>query len=87
MNKLLITIVVAIVFSLPTHAKNGDKEDGYGAGGLRDDYSNESGLEHGKSWAGNKEVDDVEKDQSKEYKHQKQKTKQKKERKQKRKNK
>jgi len=78
MNKLLITLFVSLVFSLPTHAKNEDKEDGYGAGGLRDNYSSESGLEQGKAWAGSKEVNDVEKDQPKEYKHQKQKMKQKK---------
>ena len=78
MNKLLLILFVSLAFSLPVQAKKGDKEGGHGAGGLRDDYASESGLEHGKAWAGSNEGHDGEGPQAESGDKQKQEKKQKK---------
>lgn len=54
MNKLLILLFLSLAISLPVHAK---KEGKGNAGSSRDEHASESGLEHGKAWAGNKDKD------------------------------
>ena len=76
MKKLLLILFVSLAVSLPAHAKKGGKDGGYGAGGQRDDFASETGMEQGKAWAGSKEKYDAEmkdKDKDKDKKQKKEK--------------
>lgn len=47
-------LLLALLLAMPLLAAKEDKK-GHGAGGMRDEHASEQGMEHGKSWAGEKE--------------------------------
>lgn len=47
-------LLLALLLAMPLLAAKEDKQ-GHGAGGMRDEHASEQGMEHGKSWAGEKE--------------------------------